>query len=83
MIPMVNMNLELECEGLRRTRPWIGDAIQVTDDRWYRGGVSPVRETRRYLGEANRIEGTKLRRSILARLLHLPRARRQPASNQC
>jgi hypothetical protein len=93
MNPMVNMNivlereLELEREGLRRTRRWIGDASQVTDDRWYWGGASPVPETKRYLDEANRIEGTKLRRearrSVLGRFLHLSRTRRQPAGNEC
>jgi hypothetical protein len=93
MNPIVNMNivlekeLELEREGLRRTRRWIGDARQVTDARWYRGGESPVPETKHYLGEVNRIAETKprreARRSILARLLHLPRTRRQPACNEC
>jgi hypothetical protein len=93
MNPIVNMilvlekELELERQGLRRTRRWIGDVSQVTDARWYQGEVSRVSETKPYLGEVGRVAETKPRReaprSILARLLHLPRTRRQPARNEC
>jgi hypothetical protein len=93
MNPIVNLNLilekelELERQGLRRTRRWIGDACQVTDARWYQGEVGPISATNHYLSEVGRVAGTKprgeARRSILARLLDSPRTRRQPAYNEC
>jgi len=80
MSQIVNMNLvlekelELERQGYRRTRRWIGD-VKVTDARWYQRDVSRVAETKRYPGEVSRAAETKPRReahhSILARLLHL------------
>jgi hypothetical protein len=46
MNPMMNLNLvvekelELEQQGLRRTRRFIGDANQVVDARWYQTKAS-------------------------------------------
>ena len=87
MILVLEKELELERQGFRRTRRWIGDVSQVPDAGWYRGKVSQISETNHYLGEVSRVAETKPRReahrSILARLLHLPRTRRQAASNEC
>lgn len=92
MNQIVNMNLvlekelELERQGYRRTRRWIGD-VKGTDARWYQRGVSRIVETKRYPGEVSRTNETKPRRearhSILDRLLHLLPTRRQPACNDC
>ena len=93
MNSIINLNivlekvLELERQGLRRTRRWIGDASQVIDARWYQGKISQGSESNHYLSEVNRVAEAKprrkARRSIFARLLHLSHTRRQPASNQC
>lgn len=48
MNPMVNLNtviekeLEQERQGFRRTRRWIGDANQATDNRWFRAELRPA-----------------------------------------
>jgi hypothetical protein len=93
MNPMVNTilvlekELELERQGLRRTRRYIGDLSQVTDARWYQGEVSQVAEAGPYFGEVSRVAEVKPRweahRSILVRLFHMPRTRRQPACDEC
>jgi hypothetical protein len=91
MNPTVNLTLavekelELEKQGLSRTRRYIGDVSQVTDTRWYQGGISQVAEARPGLDGMNQIAETKPcpegRRSILARLFHLPGTRHQSACN--
>ena len=87
MIVVLEKELELERQGFRRTRRWIGDASQIADARWYRGATSQVSKTTHYLGKVSPVADTKPRRkaqrSILARLLALPRTRRQAACNEC
>ena len=94
MNPIVNLNLilekelELERQGLlRRTRRWVGDVDQVADARWYRGGVRPrsaVEHSRDEISCYVEAEPRReARRSLLGRLFHRPRARRQTASNKC
>ena len=87
MILVLEKELELERQGFRRTRRWIGDASQVADARWYRGETSQVSKTNHHLGKVSSVAETKSRRkaqrSVLARLLHLPRTGRQTAYNEC
>ena len=93
MIPTANMiltlekELELERNGLRRTRRWIGDASQVTDERWYRGTARQLSVTGGGPGEVSRTVETnpcpEARRSILARLFTLRPGRTQPAFTDC
>ena len=87
MIIVLEKELALEHQGFRRTRRYIGDARQVADDRWYRASGSRVADTRHTLDAVNQVVRTKpsreARRSILARLFHLPRTRRQAACNEC
>ena len=93
MNPTVNMivtlekELELERQGLRRTRRWIGDASPVTDERWYRGRAGQAAMTGNGLGEVSRAADANPcpdeRRSILARLLDLRPNRPQPAYTDC
>ena len=48
MISIINLNnivekeLELERQGFRRTRRWIGDASQVSDERMYQTKIDQV-----------------------------------------
>lgn len=82
-IIVAEKELELERQGFRRTRRWIGDANQVADEGWYRPIVRRIPES----NEARRV-GQKGSRwetlsSELARLLHVPRTRQQTACNEC
>jgi hypothetical protein len=104
MNPMTNTililekELELEHQGMRRTRRYIGDAPQVSDPRWYQRQVTPVSENDifheglfhtpqngKHRSELNQTAENlrKARRSFLANLFHLPRAPRQPACDEC
>ncbi len=93
MNPMVNMimilerELELEHQGLRRTRRWVGDVSQVTDARWYRGAAGLVSEISEHKGEVSRDVETKpgceARRRTPARLPRWARTRRKPVCNEC
>ena len=88
MIQMINMytvlekELELESQGIRRTRRWIGDDSRVIDGGWYQGKQSLISEHTLDLGEVNRaskfLPGLKTNRSMMGRLLYLLRNRRQP-----
>jgi hypothetical protein len=92
MNPIVNLNivlekeLELERQGMRRTRRWIGDASQVTDARWYQTKLSRFSGIKHNLEEVSRVAETKPRReapsSILNRLFNLPSTSRQPAGSE-
>ena len=48
MNPIINLNmivekeLELEKQGLRRTRRWIGDSVQAMDNGWYKTKLNKV-----------------------------------------
>jgi len=91
MITIVNLNnvvekeLELERQGFRRTRRWIGDASQVTDAKWYQAKVSKVSGATHNLDEVSQVAEIKPRRkvnsSFLARLSNLF-STRQPISSK-
>ena len=72
MIPVVNLNnniakeLEMERGGTRRTRRWIGDAAQVSDNRWYQ-----AKATRRQKPEVSQAEASQVAQG---------QTRRQPSS---
>ena len=93
MNPMVNMiivlekELEMERQGLRRTRRYIGDASQVADPRWYQRDINRAAESKLNLGEVRQVEDSEPCRepfrSRLARLFHLPRLYREPRCNEC
>ena len=89
---MVNMEivlekeLELERQGFRRTRRWIGDASQVADPKWYQTKINKVLEIRGNLEETSPLAESKPRqetlRSTLTRFLNLPYTRHQPAKSR-
>jgi hypothetical protein len=89
MNPIVNLTivlekeLELERQGLPRTRRWIGDVSRVADSRWYQAKTTQVSGTGHSLEEVSRMKVAQPEReshsSILTRLLNLRSARRQPA----
>ena len=80
---VIEKELEMERQGNRRTRRWIGDASQVADSRWYQARVNRVSKDTYNLGEIGKVEEIKPhqdpRPSIITRLLNLPYTRRQPA----
>ena len=93
MIQIVNLNnniekeLELEHQGLRRTRRWIGDANQVADDGWYRTKISKISESSHNLNEISQVRNPQPRwqanSAILTRLSGLfSTRRRQPVSSK-
>ena len=92
MIPMVNMEivlekeLELERQGFRRTRRWIGDASRVADSKWYQTKVSQVHEIRANPEETSPIVESKPHqetlRSTLTQFLNQLYTRRQPAKSE-
>lgn len=92
MNPIVNLELvlekelELERQGFRRTRRWIGDASRDTDPRWYQTKVNQVSKSRHSIGLTNQVVENKSSqgslRLSLTRFLSLPNYRRQPAKNE-
>ncbi len=86
-ILMLEKELELERQGYRRTRRYIGDVNEVTDHRWYQQEISQIAETRHHIADKNQTLQTtphqKTNGSILNRLFRPSRTRRQPASNEC
>lgn len=92
MNPMVNLNivlekeLELERQGFRRTRRWIGDASSNTNPNWYEAKASRVPTTRHNVDQIIQLADTKphreANRSILARIFNLPYTNQQPAKSQ-
>jgi hypothetical protein len=74
--------IELESQGFRRTRRWIGDAEGVSDPNWYQAKASKIAETRRPLEDNNQVAETEPRMlpipSVLNRFFKLPYTRRQP-----
>lgn len=82
---VIEKELELERQGNRRTRRWIGDASKVADSRWYQARVNRVSNDRYNLDEIGKVEEIKpqqdARPSIITRFLNLPYTRRQPANS--
>ena len=92
MMQIVNLNnniekeLELERQGMRRTRRWIGDANQAADARWYQARAYRISSSKRNLDEVSRVAKKQPHReaqgSILDRLSGLMNTRRQPAGSK-
>ena len=78
----LNKELELERQGFRRTRRWIGDADRVSDPGWYQAKASQVPGTIINLDETGSVEETNPRlqaiRTAFDRFFNLPHTRRQP-----
>lgn len=75
--------IELEPQGFRRTRRWIGDADGVADPNWYQAKTSKIAETRRTLEDNHQVAETELPiRSALNRFFNLSFTRRQPARSK-
>ena len=92
MISIINLNnivekeLELETQGFRRTRRWIGDASQVGDEKMYQTKLNQVAI---YKDKLNKIKSTsevtlyrQRHTSFLERLSNLISTPRQPASSK-
>jgi hypothetical protein len=87
MYSLVNLNmkvereLELEREGFRRTRRWIGDANQVKDLRWYRREMRRISGTDKDQAEVNQMTKNQslpqVITSFLSRIFNLPSTRQQ------
>jgi hypothetical protein len=92
MIPMVNLNnniekeLEMERQGMNRTRRWIGDATQVTDTRWYQARAYRPTDSKTNLDKIGQISDNQPRReafnSILTRFSNLLSYRRHPIGSK-
>jgi hypothetical protein len=78
--------LELESQGYRRTRRWIGDAEGITDPNWYQAKASRISANGTFPGESSRVVEPKPRmepiRSAVIRFFSLPMTRRQPARSK-
>lgn len=81
MLVVVEKELELESQGMRRTRRYIGDA-KVSDPRWYSRDLNRVVETEGYLVEQDKPCREPLRYK-LARWFHMPVAQREATSSEC
>ena len=92
MISIINLNnivekeLELESQGFRRTRRWIGDASRVGDEKLYQTKLNQVAIYKDNLNKIkNKPESTpsrQVRNSFLERLSNLISTPRQPASSK-
>lgn len=92
MIPVVNLNnniakeLEMERDGMRRTRRWVGDAAQVTDNRWYQTSANQRTQAEGSLDQVSQAAQAQPRRqssgSILSRVSSLFGAGRLPIGSR-
>ena len=92
MISIINLNnivekeLELEGQGFRRTRRYIGDASQVGDEKLYQTKLNQVaiyKEKLNNIKSASEVTSSRqLRPSISERLSNLLSAPRQTASSK-
>ena len=92
MISIINLNnivekeLELEGQGFRRTRRWIGDASQVGDERMYQTKLDQVAIYKNNLNKIkSRSESTPYQQSqtsFLGRLSNLFPTTRQAVSSK-
>ncbi len=81
MITVLEKELELENQGMRRTRRYIGDAA-VGDPRWYQRKLNRAAKTEGYLVEQDEPCREPLR-FRMARLFHLPLTQREVTSSGC
>ena len=92
MIPIVNLNnniereLELENQGMRRTRRWIGDATQAADERWYQARAFRVSSSKPKLDQVSQMTNDQTyyqsQRSVLDLISSLFKTRRQPIGSK-
>lgn len=92
MIPIVNLNnnidreLELENQGMRRTRRWIGDATQAADERWYQARAFRISSSKPKLEQVSQMTKDhtyyQSQRSVLNLLSTLFNIRRQPLGSK-
>ena len=83
---VMEKELELERQGISRTRRWIGDASQSANPGWYQTRVSQVSRTNHNLDGIIQAPETKPRqdvhRSILTRFFNSLYTNRQPAQSK-
>lgn len=89
---MVNLNvavereLELEQNGQRRTRRWIGDTPRDADHGWYQSKVSQIPGSIYAQNGSSQIEKSgrrsETRNSFLNRLFQFPNIRQQVAKSE-
>ena len=92
MIPVVNLNnniakeLEMERDGKRRTRRFIGDAAQASDRRWYQAPVTRQTQAAANPAEASQAAEGQPRRqpasAFMARFSSLFGSRRLPIGSK-
>jgi hypothetical protein len=92
MIAIVNLNnniereLELENQGMSRTRRWIGDATQAGDERWYQARAFRIPSFTPQLDQASQMTKDQTiyqsQRSVLDLLSGLFKTRRQPIGSK-
>ena len=92
MIAIVNLNnnidreLELENEGMRRTRRWIGDATQTGDERWYQARAFQISSSKPQLDQVSQMTKDQTayqsQRSVLDLLSGLFKTQRQPLGSK-
>lgn len=77
---MVEKELELEKQGLRRTRRWIGDSVQATDNGWYKSKLNKVGIVPEINNGIEVDPCKETQNSILARLISRVRPLKNPGS---
>ena len=92
MIAIVNLNnniereLELENQGMSRTRRWIGDATQAGDERWYQARAFRIPSSTPQLNQVSQMTKDQTiyqsQRSVLDLLSGLFKTRRQPIGSK-
>jgi hypothetical protein len=89
MNPMVNLNnilekeLELERQGHRRTRRWIGDINHVSDEKWFQRIIHRI-SAEPYRSESSQVtesSSRQVKQSTPEKSLNL--TRRRPACGEC
>lgn len=86
MIVNLEKEIEMERQGQRRTRRYIGDASMVSDPRWYQNEASRMVEHEPGVdetGSAASLPRREEKPSLMERIFHQPRPRREPACNEC
>ena len=80
----IEKELELERQGMRRTRRLIGDASQVRDFRWYERKTSRLPANNQNRDDLNLLTETRSPQKegtpLLSRIFNLASTRRKPIS---
>jgi hypothetical protein len=86
LINDIHKDVELERQGMRRTRRWMGDTTQDTDIRWYQARAYRLTESKPNLDEFSQMVEDQPPRdafsSILTRFSNLPNSRHQPIGSK-